>query len=611
MATIDTLPATNISGTSATLQFEILDDGNPDGCESWSANIGYKPHSSETWIWLNVIMGAGEGILQQSVSGLLPDTQYDVTSRITNAAGTAYGDVETFWIEVELGLPVVTTLEACNITHYSAELELLVVDDGDPSIVTGVVTMFTYWCNEEQPKTTEMFMTTESEQSSFMISGLEPETTYWFYAEAINSVGQVTGETLGFKTLPDPNSVPVAFDSNEPDTLIIQNFVKVLQTDLKNPHDNQGIVSYMEKTGNFSTLDSNDILFSKIPGTIKSSKIVSLIPDTNNSEEIDGFYELYKDARPELNDPNNLTLLELSIYSASNGSYTTSQNSLKFWIFDDTNSLVLDNCFNGKPLTLQQISSDPNEPNLVYPLWDIRKVIENNGRQIALDELNDQKPNVPYAFFELSTTKELLDINEDGTIDSNDYSCLLEDFGKTGIFRSDIASEKGSGLPDGIVDVNDEVTFITEYNKLYPENPVPNPYVDFAEDFESGNIQEPFTSSGDIPWIIDSSSYSGEYSIKSGGISDSQTSILEANLNTSSQKVSFYFKVSSESGCDNLIFEIDGIEAGRWSGRLEWQKAEFLINPGIHNFAWIYNKDESLSDGLDCVWIDKIEFALY
>ena len=130
MATIDTLPAINISGTNIILQFNISDDGNPEACESWEANIGYKLHSSDEWIWLDAITGSGEGIYQQSVSGLLPDTQYDVTCRITNVAGTAFGSIETFWVEAQLGVPSVKTLPAGNITHSSAELELLVLVRG-------------------------------------------------------------------------------------------------------------------------------------------------------------------------------------------------------------------------------------------------------------------------------------------------------------------------------------------------------------------------------------------------------------------------------------------------------------------------------------------------
>jgi hypothetical protein len=48
----------------------------------------------------------------------------------------------------------------------------------------------------------------------------------------------------------------------------------------------------------------------------------------------------------------------------------------------------------------------------------------------------------------------------------------LNDFGKTGPSRSDIWSKKALGIPDGIVDPNDEEAFIDEHNRLNPENPL-------------------------------------------------------------------------------------------------------------------------------------------
>ena len=615
MATIDTLPPVNIVGTSATFQVEVVDDGNPDGCESWAVIISYKQHSSETWIELDKLMGAGEGVLQQNVTGLSPNTEYDVTSQISNAAGISYGDTETFWIEVQPLSPSVSTLPVQNLTYQSSDLELLLNDDGDPSLAVQTDTRFIYWSSDEEQKTTEWFSTDEGQQASVTIKGLDSDTVYWFYAQAINSIGQSDGDILSFKTYPDPNSVPVNFDVNEPDTLLIQNFVKELQTDPNKPHNNQCVMTYVEKAGNLASLDSNDVLYSNISGTIKASRIVSLLPNKDANGEIAGFYELSKDVRPELtdvNDSNNLTMLELSIFSTSySDSNTTSENSLKFWLPDDMNSAALNNIFGGKPLTLQQISTDQNEPNLIYPLWDIRRIIEKNGRQLPLEKLTGQKPDIPYAFFELSTSKEILDINEDNKIDLNDYSLLLEDFGKTGIYRSDIAGPKGYGLPDGKVDVIDEIIFITEYNKRYPENPIPNPYIEFSEDFESGNIQEPFTSYGDKSWVIDSGSSFGSFSVKSGDISGNQKSVLEANIETTLGKMSFYYKVSSELEYDSLTFYIDDIEAGKWSGQKDWEKVEFQTTPGTHNFKWIYSKDESISRGQDCVWIDNIEFPMY
>ena len=45
-----------------------------------------------------------------------------------------------------------------------------------------------------------------------------------------------------------------------------------------------------------------------------------------------------------------------------------------------------------------------------------------------------------------------------------------------------------------------------------------------------------------------------------------------------------------------MIFYIDGVEAGRWSGERGWEEVNFQTTPGIHNFKWIYKKDYSIED---------------
>jgi len=74
--------------------------------------------------------------------------------------------------------------------------------------------------------------------------------------------------------------------------------------------------------------------------------------------------------------------------------------------------------------------------------------------------------------------------------------------------------------------------------------------------------------------------------------------------------MSFYRKVSSEDGYDFLRFYIDGVEKGRWSGELDWQKVSYSVGEGTHTFTWTYLKDESESRGYDSAWIDDVEFPV-
>ena len=434
-------------------------------------------------------------------------------------------------------------------------------------------------------------------------------------SEAINS--------LGGTYLPD-------FISFNPNKITIQNFVKQLQINPNKPDENQGFFTYVEKAGNLNGIDSNDIFYTAPDSN--SSKIVSLIPYQNLKGQIIDYNELALDARPftsDVNVSNSDVLFELSIYCPEpNDPNQTinhniiSENYLKFYLAN--------NAFTGKPLTIQQVSSDSN---IEFPVLDIRNIINKNNRKLPLDNIMSSdvdpnvlldpncildpympvkiiQPNVPYAWFTLSTSREIADIDNNGIVDKNDRTLLLADLGKEGIFRSDIASFKDGeiilGIPDGKVDEIDDYAFIDEYNKKHPDDPIENPYKPLSEDFESGQIQEPFTTSGDLPWIINTDAYEGDYCAKSGDIGNRDSSILEVNAFCIAGEISFYRKVSSEYSWDELIFYIDDVEQERWSGDMDWEEVNFQTTPGTHNFKWIYEKDRSDSEGEDAAWIDNI-----
>lgn len=144
------------------------------------------------------------------------------------------------------------------------------------------------------------------------------------------------------------------------------------------------------------------------------------------------------------------------------------------------------------------------------------------------------------------------------------------------------------------------------------------------ETFESGNFSSfTWNNTSSSPWTITNSApYAGTYSAKSGVITDNQTSSLKIQIeveNTTksgagepSSKVTptiqFYKKTSSEESYDNLIFLIDGVEQGRWSGTANWSLSSYDIQPGVHSLEWQYNKDNVESGGEDCVWLDNIKF---
>ena len=130
-----------------------------------------------------------------------------------------------------------------------------------------------------------------------------------------------------------------------------------------------------------------------------------------------------------------------------------------------------------------------------------------------------------------------------------------------------------------------------------------------AISFET-NIPPDFNFSGTADWTRDNSTaYDGTWSMKSGAITDNQTSVMQIELNIAvAGDISFYKKVSSESGYDFLKFYIDGTEKGSWSGIIDWSLESYPVTTGIHTFQWEYSKDGSVSENSDCAWVDFIDF---
>ena len=131
------------------------------------------------------------------------------------------------------------------------------------------------------------------------------------------------------------------------------------------------------------------------------------------------------------------------------------------------------------------------------------------------------------------------------------------------------------------------------------------------EGFESGDFTLfPWENSSSVPWSVQASEkFSGTYSAKSGDIGGSSSTTLSLPVVISSaDNVSFWYKVSSESGWDYLRFYIDNVQQGEWSGSAGWSEASYTMSSGPHTLKWTYSKDGSGDTGSDCAWLDHIIF---
>ena len=131
------------------------------------------------------------------------------------------------------------------------------------------------------------------------------------------------------------------------------------------------------------------------------------------------------------------------------------------------------------------------------------------------------------------------------------------------------------------------------------------------EDWESGDFSNfDWENDPTRPWtIFTDAPYEGNYCVKSGSIGSNASTSLKITLDVpNAGEISFFKKVSSESGYDMLYFFIDDIEQGNWSGEVAWSEEHFALTAGQHELRWTYSKDNYVNNGSDCAWLDYIVF---
>ena len=131
------------------------------------------------------------------------------------------------------------------------------------------------------------------------------------------------------------------------------------------------------------------------------------------------------------------------------------------------------------------------------------------------------------------------------------------------------------------------------------------------EGFETGGFGTfAWNNSSASPWSVQTADkFSGTYAAKSGVIDHSGSTTLSLPMTVSSAgNISFYQKISSESGYDYLRFYIDGVEQGSWSGAGSWSAQSYAVAAGTRTFTWTYSKDGSVASGSDCAFLDHIIF---
>ncbi|MBI3848938.1 MAG: hypothetical protein HY298_01420 [Verrucomicrobia bacterium] len=115
---------------------------------------------------------------------------------------------------------------------------------------------------------------------------------------------------------------------------------------------------------------------------------------------------------------------------------------------------------------------------------------------------------------------------------------------------------------------------------------------------------------GNAAWFGQTNgSRDGVSAARSGSLGDNQESWLETTV-TGPGILSFWWKVSSETGFDFLKFYIDGVlQTNRISGEVNWRQVGVNLVRGVHTLRWRYAKDRAVSSGSDAAWLDQVTFV--
>jgi hypothetical protein len=393
----------------------------------------------------------------------------------------------------------------------------------------------------------------------------------------------------------EPVSNDAGNDEAVLDTLLITNSIEGC------PSARTGVWALMHRSGDLDALDDDDVLHAKPSNAGFHSFIVSAVADPATGRQ----RLLAVDARP----PKSKEAIELSL-----GVESRSNESVSF-VAPVVNELVFSfpvetaNHFAGKPITFQLYA--PADPAARYPVWDVRKIIQNDRGVLPLGSLRGSfASGVAYLSARVSTSRLPGDVLWDGKIDLHDYDRIASQQGTAGPSDADIASSRGLGLPDGAVDVWDLYYLYGLLADVDRAKVTPPVLPVLTEGFESGDLNALHWNSLQWPhWVATSEDrHSGTYSVRPGKVSHGGITTLSLALACTDGHLSFWRRVSSEAYRDYYRFYIDNKLREELSGDVAWSEVSFPVEAGTHTFRWEYEKDNAGSFGQDTVYLDDLIF---
>ncbi len=134
--------------------------------------------------------------------------------------------------------------------------------------------------------------------------------------------------------------------------------------------------------------------------------------------------------------------------------------------------------------------------------------------------------------------------------------------------------------------------------------PTPLPNIPLSEATDCPYLV--WDTAGHGPWFGQANvTHDGVDAAQSYPISHNQYSRIFTTA-TGPDTLRFSWRTSSEPVNDWFMFLLDGVEQTRISGETDWQMYEIQIPAGDHALNWFFHKNDSVSQGLDCAWLDEV-----
>ena len=204
--TVTTIAVSSITSTSASSGGNATSDG---GYTVTAKGVCWSISSNPTTSDSKTTNGTGTGSFTSSITGLSPDTTYQVRAYATNSEGTTYGSDVSF-TTLSVTQPSATTSAANPVSSGSATLNGLVNPNGVSTTAIfeyGITTGY----GSTATATPGTLTGTSSQSVSASITGLNAGSTYHFRVKATNNAGTTYGSDYSLTTA---SAVPTVVTSS-------------------------------------------------------------------------------------------------------------------------------------------------------------------------------------------------------------------------------------------------------------------------------------------------------------------------------------------------------------------------------------------------------------